>query len=152
MKKALVLIIVLLFLSATSVYAEYESFTLDELLDMRAMIENEILSRISNPSSTIYPGDNLVGVDIKAGTYLITCTKENERASDGMIMAIFHSDEVYEANKNTSYVYGDYRDNAVQFIGIELSESALLTLVEGDHLIISWGEGLCVPHRSTWMP
>ena len=155
MKKVLIIMCAaILFL--TPAFAEDYDFSekkLDELIMLRSRIDEEITTRIGTNNSMIYMGSYLVGTDIKAGRYLITCTKENENATNGMVIVVFRSDEAYEANYPTSYVYGDYRDNADVFIGIDEGESALLSIQDGDHLVINWGQGTCIPYQApSWQP
>ncbi len=126
--------------------------SLDELFELRERINTEIELRIGLiDSSMIFVGDYTAGIDIKPGTYVITCTKAKEHASDGMTIAIYEPGENYKVNKNKS-VYYEFRDNAKAFIGIDFGGSAIISLQEGEHLIIRWGEGTLRSFTPSWAP
>ncbi len=155
MKKVIALIFVALLLVANIGYADVgidlSAMTLEELTTLRDEINALIKANVEDNNAMIYVGDFLVGKDIRAGSYIITCTKEEENASDGMIIAIYDSGDTYEMNKSKS-VYYDFRDNANVFIGIDLGETTIINLEEGQHLIIRWGEGTCKSYAPAWAP
>ena len=126
--------------------SDYE-VTLERLIDDAGKWTQTLLI----DSSMIFVGDYTAGIDIKPGTYVITCTKAKEHASDGMTIAIYEPGENYKVNKNKS-VYYEFRDNAKAFIGIDFGGSAIISLQEGEHLIIRWGEGTLRSFTPSWAP
>lgn len=60
--------------------------TLEELIALRDEAHQEILRRISSQSGELIPGEYLVGRDIAAGSYTITCLK-GERADESGVLA-----------------------------------------------------------------
>lgn len=148
MRKIICSVLVFLFAFCTVTTAEsvidISTMTIDELISLRDSIDEQIRGILVSDNTMIYAGDYLVGKDIKAGKYVITCTREKEDADDGMVMAIYDDDEAYKANKG-KYPYGVFRDNAKVFIVIDEGASAMISLEEGEHFIISWGEGTCTP-------
>lgn len=64
-----------LLLFATPVLAEdysLDEMTMDELVELRRLINVEISERLAETSAVFYPFDYVVGRDIPAGRYIIT--------------------------------------------------------------------------------
>lgn len=62
-------------LFATPVMAEdysLDEMTMDELVELRRLINAEISERLAETSAVFYPFDYVVGTDIPAGRYIIT--------------------------------------------------------------------------------
>ena len=97
----------------------------------------------------IYAGDYLVGTDIKAGKYILTCTKEREDASDDMVMGIFNEKDTHDQFAAESAYY-DFKDNVDVFYELEKDLTAVITLEDGQYFVIKWGEGTCTPYTPSW--
>ena len=123
-------------------YAEsidLESLTLDELSLLQKRVNAEITSRLEFSDSKIYPGVYVVGVDIKAGSYVITGGSEIEYSA---VVATFENEDnlvnytswdsannLKEYSKKAIYVYPDQES----FIGLE--DGDILYLGKGSYTI-----------------
>ena len=94
MKKcAVVLLVMSLVLSAAIGLAEsvdLSQMTLDELVTVQKRVDDEIRSRLSFSSFSIFPGTYVIGTDIKAGSYVITGGSDIEYTAT---IAVFESEE-----------------------------------------------------------
>lgn len=72
MRKVLSILMVcaLLVIPAFAEIADLSSMSLDELIQLRDALQNEISARIGSDSMSIVSGRYIVGTDIKAGYYL----------------------------------------------------------------------------------
>ena len=127
---------------------DYSGMSLDELVILRNTINEEIASRIGS-GDMIYTGDFLVGTDIKAGKYIITCTAETPQSSDDMVMGIFNEKDSHDQFAGES-AYNAFRDNVDAFYALQLDETAIITLEEGQYFVIKWGEATCSPYAPSW--
>lgn len=81
MKKFLTVLVLLVLLATVAVFAvpamaegtDYKSMSTDELIALRESINDELRARLASDASAVYNGILEVGVDIKPGTYLLTC-------------------------------------------------------------------------------
>lgn len=88
MRKIIAIFVGLLMLFSIPALGEefnLSSMTIDELIELRNTIDNEIGSRIGFPDRQIGTGQYIVGEDIAAGKYEFVCTLVNvqESASGG---------------------------------------------------------------------
>ena len=72
----LVIVLMVVCMVSSTVLAEQtidlSQFTIEELLQLRIQLEQEIDARFDSPSATLYPGTYVAGIDIAVGTYLLT--------------------------------------------------------------------------------
>lgn len=153
MKKLAVLMVTVLVISLSGLVlaaenSNYKEMSLNELVELRNTINEEINSRLGS-GDMIYSGDFLVGTDIRAGKYVITCTKENEDASDDMVMGIFNEKDTHDQFA-TGSAYLSFKENADAYYEVDMGLSAIVTLEEGQYFVIKWGEGTCTPYAPSW--
>ncbi|HNX63182.1 MAG TPA: hypothetical protein PKN45_11125 [Candidatus Limiplasma sp.] len=86
MKKFLTVLVLLVLLATVAAFAlpalaeevDYKAMSADELIAMRKSINEELAARLASDASNFYTGSYKIGVDIKPGTYLFTCTMVSE--------------------------------------------------------------------------
>ena len=135
MKKiiAIILIVVLMF---TPVYAaDLSSMSLDELLQLRDEITQEINSRVAAPEepSFINTGSYVVGKDIKEGAYVLSLDAEPEVPVQYMI-------------QNTD------PDSVLDSGNVTVREAVTIHLEEGQVLKITGTARISLPKKAWWMP
>ena len=75
MRRLTSLFLIVLMILCGNAYAEQadvKGLTLDELVELRNLIDAEIRTRFAGSSAVLYPAEYLVGEHIPAGQYLIT--------------------------------------------------------------------------------
>ena len=92
---------------------DLDSLTLDELVELRSLINDEINTRLAETSSVFYPFDYIVGTDIPAGRYIITVST---------VESIWGYLRICAAG-TTDFKFVDY---------LELEKEYTVTLQEGD--------------------
>lgn len=123
---ACVIIIILLSASMAAALGENTDLTgmsIDELILLRAQIDAEIISRPEAEDSVLLEGEYTVGVDIKPGTYFVTCDKSN----NGWIGIDIYSDSTKE---------NQIGDHTIQTKGYDVQK---VTFSEGDYVEITHG-------------
>lgn len=161
MKKMLLIVFVLVFLF-TSAYAEslnYSDMTDDALLEIYNSASQELISRgvIAGMERTLREGKYIIGKDIPAGNYTITCiSTAGESAGDAFGALGGMMDAMDESNADWSSLYGslggligDNINMSAEIIGdygdvlhsysMKNGDSFVITLEEGTALKISDG-------------
>lgn len=139
MKKcAVVLLVMTLVLCAATGLAEsvdLSQMTLDELITIQKRVDDEIRSRLSFSSFSMYPGTYVVGTDIKAGAYVITGGSNMEYSS---VAAVFESQE-----NLLEYVSWDSSDNLQKYSKhaayIRANNDVYISLTDGDIFYLGAG-------------
>ena len=139
-----------IFGTALAADVDLASMSTDELIALRNQIVDELTIRLGS-GDAIYAGDYKGGVTIKSGTYTITCTKEKENASDDMVLGIFDEDDIYFTYKDSSAYY-DFKENAPIYLELDKDFSGVITIEDGQHLVIKWGEAILTPAAPSWAP
>ena len=131
MKKALALTLILL-IAAIPVLAEgwdFASMTIDELIELRNSIMDELRSRIGSLDSTHVPaGTYVVGEDIDPGKYVFFWIKEYE---DRSAISLYASKEDMEAYNQSTYT-------TIRKVGEEIQ----IELIDGAYLQIDGSNGI----------
>ena len=128
MKKLLAFMLVLLMLSA-SAFAESTdlgAMTTEELIALHAQLDELLKERFSCQLDVIYPGNYVVGKDIKEGEYLFSCTEVG--SVHFWILTTYATEEDF-ANRNSL---------AKQ--NLQAGKQAQIKLTEG--MVLSIGDGL----------
>ena len=93
MKRFVIVLSVIIFLFSNIIcYGEnndYSSLSTDELLDLRALIDQELQNRMKNNSSSIWSGFYVGGQDIAVGSYKLSISSPDGSGA----VAIFKSEE-----------------------------------------------------------
>ena len=113
MKKLLVVLIVsfvILQVNMSIAEISYGEMTTDELIKLRNDISDELDKRIGEEDGNmIFVGDYIAGIDIKPGTYIITCTDKPANQLR-MVFAVYEAGDKYETNKGKA-VYSEFQQN-----------------------------------------
>ena len=113
MKKFFVIMILVL-MFVTPVLAEsvdLGSMTTDDLLALRNEINDILTERIASDASVIYSGNYTVGVDIKAGRYVLQFDEIAEGETTGIVMLFEDTDKWH----NRDYISADYLRTDVEY-------------------------------------
>ena len=106
---------------------------LDELIDLKARVEAEIVERVGGDLSAIYTGDYLVGTHIAAGTYKIMGTSTKDST---FVCTYIDSD----SREDYDSAFSAYLDEG---------EIAQVSLNDGGYLVIN-GMATIVPYKPAW--
>jgi len=75
MKRTTSIVTVLVFLLLSFANAEVDfdtkQYTIEDLILIRSLVEEEINTRVGSASATLQPGKYVAGVDIAAGSYIL---------------------------------------------------------------------------------
>ena len=139
--KRLLIILALLIVIAVPALAEpvdYSSMTLEQLIEMRSKINQEIDARIGTSTTAIYSGVFVVGKDIKPGRYVLILEKglKYPTASTYFGTEKYADDSQYQAY--------ELRDGESTYI--ELVDGMTFTL---DQIMIAYLQPLTKPE---WAP
>lgn len=109
MKRFISLILVALLLLATPVLAEavnVDSLSLNELVDLRRLVNSEINERLASSEGVFYPFDYVVGEHIPAGIYLVSVVE---------ILDNYHGYVSIKKNEEKTWnnIFVSYSDNYV---------------------------------------
>lgn len=113
MKKLLATMMVVLMLvtPASAESIDLDSMSTDDLLSLRNQINNILIERMASDASSIYSGNYTVGVDIKAGRYVIKFDELAEGETTGIIWT-FASPEDFKSRR---YITADYLKIGVEY-------------------------------------
>ena len=117
------------------------SMSIDELMELRTAIEEELWLRMEAGSSPIGSGMYRVGIDIKAGTYYISDAKPS-----GLYFCIqLYEDEDALANREemTGFSNSGYLDEG---------EDATVSLHDGMIMLIDSGSAVMQEIKPSWAP
>ena len=132
MKKIISFVVVLMLVISSFAIAEgiidVSQYTLDELILIRAAVEQEISNRVSTATAMLMPGKYTTGVDIAAGSYIIIGLMDE--APNGYTPQALVAATMEDANK------WDYIDNAY----VREGEKWRVTLQDGMVLEIRYAE------------
>ena len=141
MKKTLVLLLVLCIISftASAEGIDLEHLSTEELIVLHESLDSILEDRFSCQLDAIYPGDYVVGKDIKEGSYLFSCTKVG--------IANFWILTTYKSEK-------DFADrNSLARQNLQVGGQAQLNLTDG--MVLSVGDGLGTiqtEEKPSWAP
>lgn len=127
MKKILAAFVVLTLLCFTHAYAEpldVASMTLDELVELRRQVTAEINERLAGSDGVFYPFDYVVGKQIPAGRYLVTCVEILNGESYGTVAVWAEG----QSNWNCHII--EYMRNSGRIVFIELVEGDTLRIAD----------------------
>ena len=159
MKKILALLLAVLLLSSTAAFADTDLKTMsnDALLELYEAVRSEMRERGLTPTMSLRDGKYIVGQDIDAGTYLITCTgTEGESLGDaysslGSAYGSLLGDDWNQLMGAAGSMLGAVSEMKVEIVGdygsvlksftMKTGDTATITLSEGTALSIS--EGSC---------
>ena len=128
MKKLLTVLLIFLLIISTS-YAEtidLSSMTIEDLIVLHEQLDAMLEEKFSCQLDVIYPGNYIVGKDIKEGSYLFSCTKVG--MANFWILTTYVSEDDF-ANRNSLA-----REN------LQAGNQAQINLTDG--MVLSIGEGL----------
>ncbi len=120
MKKFLFVLVVLLLVSiAIPVLASTDGFdlssmSLEDLLGLRNAVDEEIRTRVSQPSAALYNGKYTVGKDVRSGRFMLTVIQP-----------------VVDEWDDEAYVYIEFADGEHDTLSLHAGESTILDLTEG---------------------
>lgn len=131
MKRLLLLILVLTLAVSNALAADIDlsAMTEEELIELRAQID-ELLG---DSGDMIYEGTYVVGTDIKAGRYQLTCL-----ASSLKVYAAVH---LFDGN-----------DQDLAYYNVYIGHSVYLNLEEGMSFELQYGTFRIQPVSSNWAP
>lgn len=134
MKKIIVTLLALMLLTVFTVAAgapsgiDLTAYTLDELIEIRNAVIDEIDTRLEIDSSDeMYQGQYTVGTHIKAGTYLFTST------ADYFSFHLYTDETQDDLICNTSLALGE------QYY-VELTDGMLLYVYNGKGTVTPWAK------------
>ena len=152
MKKILSLVFITMLLISTIAKGEeivdLTSMTIDELMNLRDMITEEVYSRLgfSFEDNQIGAGYYLVGTDIKAGKYEFICTFSETQLS-------YEGDRTY--NLGTIWILSSDAEDAEslhEFGDVQVGEKYKFDLEEGQMLVIGRCNGVIQEYEHSWAP
>lgn len=117
MKFAKIVIILLVCLFIFSAFAiadetnDFSNYTIEELLTLRASIQDEITSRMSG-TATLQPGKYVAGVDITAGSYILVGLVDE--SPDGYTPQALYAESMEKAGK-WDYIDREYIEEGVSW-------------------------------------
>lgn len=125
MKKILIILMLVLLLipSVIAESVDYNSMTTDDLLALRNQINGILIERMASDASAIYSGNYTVGVDIKAGRYVLQFDEIAEGETTGIVMLFENTDKWH----NRDYISADYLRTNVEY-QIVLEDSMVLEI------------------------
>ena len=132
---------------------DLKSLSLDELVELRNEINDEIIDRVSSNDNTIYSGVYVVGEDIKSSQYMYTATGHSR-------IGVFESYENYKnfvAGGKDAFTVGEvenlYRENTLFFIYLyKEGDTTVLNLHEGNVVYIYDNPGILTPMSPSYAP
>ncbi|MBQ8707903.1 MAG: hypothetical protein IJ523_07440 [Succinivibrionaceae bacterium] len=141
MKRILAVIMILMAFSVAAFAEEIDlaSMSTKELLALHESLDSILEERFSCQLDVIYPGDYIVGQDIKEGSYVFSCTKVG--MANFWILTTYATEDDY-ANRNSLA-----RQN------LQVNGQAQINLTDG--MVLSVGDGLGVIHaqeKPSWAP
>lgn len=139
MKKIVVTILVLMLLAISAVAVSESSrmdltvYTLEELIEIRNSVTDEINARLETESSDeMYQGEYIVGTHIKAGTYLFTST------------ANYFSFHLYSDDTKNDLICNESLSLGKQYY-VELTDGMLIYVYNGKGTVTPWA-------KPSWAP
>jgi hypothetical protein len=126
MKKFLFVLIVLLLVSvALPVISsadgfDFSSMSLEELLGLRNAVDEEIRTRVSQPSAALYNGKYIVGKDIRSGRFVLTVIQP-----------------VIDEWDDEAHVCIEFVDGEHDTLYLHAGESTILDLIDGTTIEIN---------------
>lgn len=140
---SLVLMLMMFFsFAAAEGSIDFANMTLTELLELHALIDSEIDTRINCESSVFPAGMYIGGVSIKAGNYVIFADDKHFGADIGLFASEdIYSQAVAEGNEDLALFYA--------FVGVD--ESAFVSIEEGNVLFTN-GTLNIKEASADWMP
>lgn len=140
--KKLLAILILMMLLVTSAYADIidlSSMTVEELIALHEQIDGILQEKFECKLGVFYPGNYVVGRDIKEGQYIFSCTKVG--LANFWILTTYETEEDF-ANRNS------YAKQNLQVGG-----QVQINLTDG--MVLSVGDGLGTIQpvvKSDWAP
>lgn len=152
MKKIVSLLLVVMMLACSVVYAEgpefdFASMSTDELLALREQLNAEINNRLGDDNALISDGLFVAGVDIKPGMYRITCSVAYDDRE--FYVNLFESKEDYQTYDQSRWNNTSYR--LAQFVLLQGGE-ATVNLTDGMAIEIYNGIGRIEGVTPDWAP
>ena len=134
MKKcqAIVLLIQMFAASAFAESVDLDAMSTDELLALRSQINAILTERMTSDSSAIYSGNYVVGVDIKAGMYILRFDELAEGETTGIVWLFANSEDW----RNRKYISADYLTVGVDY-QITLEDNMVLEITKANGSIRS---------------
>ena len=143
---ALFLSIILVFSNVASADSSmvFDSMSLEELLEIRRLVDTEIRTRTDSSPSVFPAGLYIGGKSIKPGAYTISANDEYY----GISIAMFSNTEKYEKY----FADGEINDSLMSFEGnLNRGDSAFVYIEEGTVLLIN-DTALIESTVATWLP
>lgn len=132
MKRIIGCLLLIMIMASSCALAEVEfdasPYTLEELFQIRTAIDAEINSRVSAATATLIPSTYVVGVDIKAGAYILVGLMDE--APNGYTPQVLYAKSLDDAS-SWDYVDYQYLKEGVKW---------RITLQDGMALEIRYGE------------
>jgi len=149
---ALVLLMVLLeiFLAPTALSegTDLTFMSLDDLLTLRKNVESEISARLRSDASLIYAGKYYVGKDIKEGSYIMTCTRQ-DYPNKSLQILVYPNEEIYIDVMSKKV---DFATSHSSFSALTEGNSAYVALENGMLMFIASGDCHVQTAESNWEP
>ena len=134
MKKVLALIVVMILL-IPSVFAEgldVESLTVDELMQYRKEIQDELTKRQASDPAMFFSGTYVVGVDIRAGRYILYIDAASNLYAEVSLSRADESDNSFwkQIRENETFYLELYDGDELSVSGIKLAHLTVIPMPE----------------------
>ena len=148
-KRIVVLVVAFVIAFASLTFAgisdlNISEMTTDEIIELKNALTEELQTRFGY-GDTIFEGLYKVGRDIKPGTFLLTCTKDDPQYSSDMDFCYYATEEALQTKQGIKLGDFAYREY------LKYENSYVLNLEEGGYLYIMSGEGSITPYKASWM-
>ena len=111
-KVSVIMILVLMFFTPVlAESADLGSMSTDDLLVLRNEINDILEERMTSDASAIYSGNYTVGIDIKAGRYVLQFDEVAEGETTGIVMLFANADDWHSQD----YISADYLRAGVEY-------------------------------------
>ena len=130
---------------------DLSDYSYNDLITLQDEIAEELKSRGQN--SPITSGVYVVGKDIKAGIYSLTCLTIDDKSYNGRLIIHSYEDESqYNKHKTDSSLYDWIQGSKVLF-EMNIDQTVTMKLEDGEILVVKYGKALCVPEaKPSWAP